>query len=395
MKIFNPTHLLRQIPKSSLEAFFRDRGYIAHLAIDWSQAEAAIANALGAALADEENLEISADIHHEMQRVFRMANDAGIKAMHNACGVDNELIEYFDSAVNNHDRALWMLQNREDKFRAAELQLAFQGKTNGKLWKKHKIPPGMTLSRTRAELDAFGDAIAQLYRKDGAGRKHHVEIHDRHIDGLIQLSFYVEGPKSDSTEFGNDGFLRRPIRPAIETGLLYDPATGEIESVVTGGVRNHQKVLEIFGEHVLKQNIEPILIEKQTYFLNNLRGGIELFDPAALGIEKARLRRGKFSRKDQSGIAFAIESSPEMNAPDAAAIAKSGLRVDSSIEAEFNLNAVTIVVYRTDPNTGKPSHFSFDCTSGGSSTIKNLSAENAKIAHALLTECGVFGGSKG
>lgn len=394
MKIFNPTHLLRQIPKSSLEEFFRDRGYIEQLAIDWSLADAAVANALGSALADEKNQDISADIHHEMQRVFRMANDAGIKAMHNACGVDNELIENFDSAVNNHERALWTLKNREDKFRAAELQLAFQGKANGKLWKKHKIPKGLTLSRTRAELDAFGDAIARLYRKEGAGRKHHVEIHDRHIDGLIQLSFYVEGPKSDSTEFGTDGFLRRPIRPAIETGLLYDPSSGEIESIVTGGVRNHQKVLEIFGEHVLKQKIEPILIEKQTYFLNNLRDGIDLFDPAALGIEKARLRRGKFCRKDRSGVSFAIESSLEIGAPDAAAIAKTSLRVDASITAEFDLQAVTIIIYRTDPQTGKPSHFSFDCTSAGSSSIKNLSTENANIARAVLDECGVFGRSK-
>ncbi|WP_157314536.1 hypothetical protein [Chitinibacter sp. GC72] len=391
MKIFNPKQLFREIPKASIQALFSARGHATHFPLDWAQEEAELVIEATAVWLKMDATEAYADLHHDLQRIFKMGHEQGIKALRNATNNDDELDEAFQHCVNDAERACWALTHRDDQFRAAELALAFDGRSNGRMWKRHQLPTGLELSRLRDDLVAFGDAVAKLYRKDGAGSKHHVEIYDRYLDGTIQLSFYVEGPKSDSTEFDDQGFTRRPIRPAIETGILYDPQTGLVESIVKGGIKAHAQVQGIFGEHILKQDIQPEAVQKSRLFLNQLLRGVDLFDPAGMGIEFARLRRARYQHKQVAGMAICIDAPSPADQPDAASLAQAHLKTQQDLAEEYDLSAVTITIGRKQPGKDTVKTFSFDCNVGGSTSIKNLSAENAKLANELLQECGVLG----
>ena len=130
-------------------------------------------------------------------------------------------------------------------------------------------------------------------------------------------------------------------------------------------------------------------IEPKRYRLNALRDGLEPFENwSSIGVQKARLRRATFARKGSNGITFSIEGPEAKDQPDAIAIAREGLKVTHSFEAEYDLEGATVLVY-TD-GKGKRAHFSFNVYASGSSTIKNLSVKNQPLALAVLKALNVI-----
>lgn len=394
MKIFNARHVLRHVADAILKAFMDARGYSGHFPVDWSLKEGALAEALGQAVEDfdaEADLEpevragrneILANWHHDLRRAFQMAHGPGTRAFLNACNNDDSVLQAFLD-LNDHEKALWMLTYREDNFRAAELEIAFRAKSNGKFWKKHRIPTGMAIPRSRSELETFAREVAKLYRKEGAGQQTHVEITDRFLDGGVQITLYIEGPKTDLPQFAQTGFTRTSVRIALETAILYNQRTGVVETIVKGGVKNHKAVLGLFGTLIVRRELTLEAIQQEHFNLNALRDDIELFGGwASVGIQKARLRRAKFVPTDDTAVTAQFEASPDMLEPDALAIARTRLRIATTMESEYNLSSTTIMVYKRPEDRG--SHFSFDCAAGGTSTIKNLSEDNQILANRLL-----------
>ena len=186
--------------------------------------------------------------------------------------------------------------------------------------------------------------------------------------------------------FEQSNFTRVTTRIALETALVYHPNLGIVESIVKGGAKNHAAVLQLFGEHVLGQKIEPEEIEKKAFRLNALRDGMlsPTVDWSELGVEKVRLRRAKFSPIGKAGVAVHVEATPEMDKPDAAQEALDTLKITHSFEADYSLDSATLMVYMQADAKGKYPHFSFGVQSMGSSTIKNLSDKNQSIAQAVL-----------
>lgn len=395
MDIFNVRHLLRHIGKGRLKAFIDEQPYAPYFAeVDWSLEGDEFSAALTSAIeepevdptkTDEEvrrRDDAVAGLHYDLKRVYSLANDTGVRAFHNACDDDESVQEAFEE-LTEHEKSLWMLTHRPDQFHNAELELVFSKRVQGKFWKRHRIIQNATVTRVRSELEAFARAVARLYKKLGAGRQTEILVSDRFLDGSVQITIYVIGPKTAQPQFTDTGFDATVItRLTIDTAILYDPTTGLVETVVRGGGANHKKVLTLFGDMILKEKIEPEEITAERYDLTSIQNGIDPFIPLkTLGIDKVRIRRARFEPKGSPGISYQVEASPEFEAPDAIDIAKKGLQIKQSLEADYNLVSSTLCVYRTSPDRD----FSFDCTCWGSSTIKNLAAtKSQKLAIALL-----------
>ena len=208
----------------------------------------------------------------------------------------------------------------------------------------------------------------------------------------MQLTIYVEGPITALAHFSENSFKRITTRIALETALVYQRSTGFVESVVKGGARNHGAVLELFGQHVVGQTIVAEEIEKTRYKLNALRDGMmEPFeDWSKYGVDKVRLRRARFTPSGRTGISYQIEASSDKDQDDAIQLARSDLTIHHSFESEYNLSEATVMVYMLVTEGRRGKHFSFDLSSTGSSTIKNLSERNQPIALAVLLALNVI-----
>ena len=405
MKIFSPAHFLRHVSMPTLREFTDAHPIASRLTIDWDSDPDTLPTKVNAAidalqaslsadgLSSEDAAAIGIDLHlwhDDLRRVHLLTNELASNEFHVACAADPEALEAF-ATRDAREKALWVFHARDQLFRDVELHLAFQAKANGKYWKKHRIEAGLDLTTEREKLEAFSHEVAKLFEKSGGGKSTHIEQSVHASDGSVQLTIYVEGPITALAHFTENKFNRVTTRIALETAVVYQPATGVIESVVKGGSKNHQAVLQLFGKHVVGRDIQPEEIEKTCFKLNELRDGLETFeDLSHFGVEKIRLRRAQFRPRGSTGIAIRIESSAEQDQDDAIELARKSLKIRHSFETEYNLDGASVLVYLAPVDGQKPKRFSFDVYSTGSSTIKNLSEKNQPIANAVLKSLNVI-----
>ena len=81
---------------------------------------------------------------------------------------------------------------------------------------------------------------------------------------MLQLIAYLEGLPATSTEFGDDGVVRRNVRPAVEVALVYAPDTGVIDVVARAGRQLREEVAKAFVEELfpLEAGIEPVRLRQ-------------------------------------------------------------------------------------------------------------------------------------
>ena len=406
MKIFNAAHFLRHVSMPTLREFTQAHPLASSLVIDWSEATDLLPTLVNEAVAgvdivlrdspltalERETTERNLYLwHDDLRRAHLMSNELSIQEFRLSCADDVQVHEAF-AGRDAREQSLWMLTHRDTVFRAAELHIAFQAKSNGKYWKKHRIQSGLDVLQERSKLDAFCHEVAKLYKGVGGGENTHIEMSERSMDGSVQLTIYIEGPVTAIAHFAESHFKRINTRIALESALVYQPATGYIETIVKGGAKTHIAVLELFGTHVLEQKITPEEIEKTRYKLNVLRDGMmEPFEDWSMhGVEKVRLRRARFAPKGTTGISFQVEASPGKDQVDAIGLALGNLKVHHSFESEYNLDSASVIVYTQATEDRKASHFSFDVHASGSSTIKNLAEKNQPIALSVLRALNVI-----
>ena len=406
MKIFNAAHFLRHVSMPTLREFTQAHPLASSLVIDWSEATDLLPTLVNEAVAgvdivlrdspltalERETTERNLYLwHDDLRRAHLMSNELSIQEFRLSCADDVQVHEAF-AGRDAREQSLWMLTHRDTVFRNAELHIAFQAKSNGKYWKKHRIQCGLEAVKDRVKLDAFCREVAKLYKSSGGGDNTHIEVSKRSNDGSVQLTIYVEGPVTAIAQFAENHFSRIQTRIALETALVYQPSTGYIETVVKGGAKNHVAVLELFGKHVVDQTIKPEEIEKKRYKLNVLRDGMlePVEDWSAHGIEKVRLRRARFTPMGHTGHSVQVEASPAKDQQDAIALALDKLKVHHSFEAEYNLDGASVIVYTLPTETRKAGHFSFNVHATGSSTIKNLAEKNQPIALTVLRALNVI-----
>jgi len=405
MKVFASKQFLLLISAPTLREYTEAHVVYPRITVDWSAEPETFASAihdavdaLDAAMGEvadpAERKAIEADLSHwhdDLRRAHLLSNRLAIQELRSAIESDAAAVAALEGRSET-EIPLWILAHRETAFRNVELYLAFQAKSNGKYWKKHAIQPGLAPTRERADLEAFSSEVSKLYQKVGGGKSSHVEVIDRAADGSIQLAIYVEGPITALAHFSEKAFSRITTRVALETAIVYHPSTGQVETIVKGGAKNHAAVLQLFGTHIVKQEIAPEEIQKQRFNLNALRDG--LLEPrddwSEHGVDKVRLRRATFSPIGTTGVNFQVEASPQEDQADAIALALSTLKYDRAFASSFNMTGASVIVYMETPPDGKAPHFSFDVYSSGSSTIKNLSEKNQPIANAVLTALDVI-----
>jgi hypothetical protein len=360
----------------------------------------------------------------DLRRAHAMSGELGVAQLRNACHADagdvegrrgganrtgkvGGSVEALLAALQNRngqEAALWMLGERPHTFRDAELQLAFVTRAEGRYWKRHCIPRQLPMTPEAGlaadRLDRFGRAVCQLYKKSGAGQGVHLEW-TRHgvadCDGAaangtadtntasVQLTVYVEGPVTAISHFEKQHFMRGNARLALESALLYHPTTGEVETIVKGGAKNHAALLSLFAEHLVGQKLEPQQLHAAPLRLDTLLSGTEpVEDWSHRGVRSVRLRRARLISRGSADVSFSVEASNDPAAPDALAVARTGLRGGAHLEQAYHLDAATIVVYLNEYVGQRAAQFSFQVRACGRSTIKHLPLRHQTTASHVL-----------
>jgi len=390
MTAFNPHHLVRQIPAQTWQDYLIARSVAIPESFDWDAEETAFSGALIALL---ERLEPGqqAILQAELRHVHALATTRGMDAILNASDNAAAIREDFALLHNPAERALWVLVHWPDTFMAAEALLRFDIGVGKRSWKRQTINVTAPVCREAADVAALEQALSGvLSRRKGPRRACRVDICDRHLDGGVQVSVYLEDDPNDLVEFVGDGMCRRTTRPATNLALVYYPESGLVDTVGRGGARVHQPLVTLFARHLLKQEVEPQAVRQPMFHLNRLRHGLELpqdsaIDLAACGVERIRLRRVRL-RSTRGPICDFWLSVPA-DATDSCALSASRAQLEDHdlFRGPYNIIEALISIEFVPTAIGKRGRvLNIDLKQSGISNLRELDEEDAQLAERLL-----------
>jgi hypothetical protein len=390
MTAFNPRHLVREVPALTWQAYLTSRSVTVPADFDWNAAEKDLSEALIVLLESLERGQ-QALLHAELRHVHALATQRGIDAILNASDNAVVLREEFAQLHNLAERALWVLVHWPDTFMAAEALLRFDLGVGKRSWKRRTIKVTAPVSREATDIAGLQHALSGvLSRRKGPRRACHVDICDRHLDGGVQISVYLEDDPNDLVEFVGDGMRRRTTRPATNLALVYYPDSGIVDTVGRGGVKVHQPLITLFARHLLKQEVQPQAVKQPLFHLNRLRHGLELpedsdLDLGAYGVERIRLRQARL-RSTQAPVCDLWVSVPAERSTTCALAASSEHLGDHDLfRGPYNIIEALISITFVPTETGKRGRvLNIDLKQSGISNLRELDEADAQLAERLL-----------
>jgi hypothetical protein len=352
--MFNHKKFLRAVPAATLRSYFTAIAFPVPSDLDWDASENELLKSLGAVIDDAEP-ESRTRLLGDLQEANDLADEAGFRAILNACPASLRLVSAMQHMASFAERALWALWHHPAVFAKAQEIRFFDDNARKADTRRTRLSKRRPMSLAPADHDALARAVAAFYRQhEGSGDHCVVEVAKRHAEGLTQLTLYIEGLADSRPEFEDGTLTRRRSRPAMELALVYDAARGIVETAVRGGKKYHDMLLAAFVEHLLKVEVttEPLL--PQTFDLARLRRGVAVKDAARYGIERVRLKRLVFGSIEDVGATLVIESPARPDAPAADDLADRWFADTSPMFGPFQILQATIAIHFVAPDLGRP-----------------------------------------
>ncbi len=299
------TSFIRNMPASSLRAYFDHTGIELPTPIDWDAPETEIIR-VTLRLVDRMTDEARARVVNDGERVSALADAAGQTALYSVI----EDRAALDCLANGYARANWMFLNVPILFRRAEEVRYTDERRRGRSWDGFVAPPNLDIRRDPASLDAFRASLRQHFVSNNV----HVDIFERcrpSFDGedsdLVQIAIYREGLPDDFLAFDGGGALvRRARRPVYEAALTYEPETGVIE-VVANERESREEMVRMMARHLLGAEFQQERLPFREYDLSRLLSPHAFPTDPADGIEAVRVNQLRLKPIDSDAERVTME----------------------------------------------------------------------------------------
>lgn len=284
---------LRNLPVNTdlMREFLAEHLFDAKDAVDWSADEPTLAAALADAIEAHPDTAVRDDLIAALEQVAQLADGPGTRQMLTVCGTDPKIAAAFQSLESPEERALWLYVHAPGKFNEAVVARLFDDGLTRDSSQRWTLPAYPDLHLDEAVQNAIAAAVAGFYLKRfGYGRNHKPYVVPRHLEGAILFVIDLADHACNRAVWVNGHLRRGPLILSRTLVLNYQLATGRTETVAPGGADAHKVLVEAFAEHGLKKKGVAKRITRQTYRLNALRDGVDIFDREAIGIEQPRLK---------------------------------------------------------------------------------------------------------
>ena len=285
---------LRNLPVNTtlMREFLAEHLFDAKEAVNWSADESVIAKALADAIEDCSDISVRDDLIAAIEQVAQLADGAGSRQMLSVCSTDSKIIEAFEQHESPEERALWLYVNSAVKFNEAIVARRFDEGLACDASQRWKLPACPELQLDEAVQQAISSTVSAFYLKHfGYGRHHKPYVVPRHIEGSLLLVIDLSDHACNRARWEQGDLRRGPLILSRTLLLNYHLATGRAETVAPGGAEAQKALIDAFAEHGLRQKNGIQRIARQTYRLDSLREGVDIFDREAIGVEQPRLKR--------------------------------------------------------------------------------------------------------
>ncbi|MBI5923825.1 MAG: hypothetical protein HY847_19530 [Betaproteobacteria bacterium] len=284
---------LRNLPVNTtlMREFLAEHVFDPAEAVDWQADEPTLAAALADAIEANVDTTVRDDLIAAIEQVAQLADAAGTRQMLSVCGTDPQIVAAFETLESPEERALWLYVNSAAKFNEAVIARLFDDGLTRDSSQRWTLPacPGLHLGE--ADQNAISATVAAFYLKRfGYGRNFKPYVVPRHVEGAVLFVIDLSDHACNRAVWVNGNLKRGPLILSRTLVLNYQLATGCTETVAPGGEDAQKVLVNAFTEHGLKQKGACKRIVRESYRLEALLNGVDIFDREAVGIHQPRLR---------------------------------------------------------------------------------------------------------
>ncbi|MCM2479167.1 hypothetical protein [Serpentinimonas maccroryi] len=219
---------------------------------------------------------------------IQLGDGAGKQALFQAAASNGDALMGLVACQSDVHRSFWLYANHSDLFeRACEFDYL---ERNGTRSQQHDLGVKRQPRTSDADLAGLRQAISAFYQHElqcGDGSAAYVM---ERSTGVFMLTVHVKDLAMLRLEFEGATLMRRVGNPNIHMVLEYAVATGVVRTLVRGGAKYHQMLVDAFSEHLLGIKVESHRIKPPTLDLSVLRLGFDVPKAVADGFTALQVK---------------------------------------------------------------------------------------------------------
>ncbi|MCC6917542.1 hypothetical protein [Nitrosomonas sp.] len=224
-----------------------------------------------------------------------------------------------------------------------------------------------------ANLTALRHAISAFYKREpqcGDGSVAHLVERSPEV---FLLSVHVKGMATLCLEFEGATLKRRVGNPNIRMVLEYAKSTGVVRTLVRGGAKYQQMLVEAFAEHVLGVKASAHKIKSPTPDLSMLRTGFDVPEVFEDGFSMVQLKALTLLSPD---TALKIECTAMQSSQQRSVHDLLKEKLPGPLEGKWAVTAAQVnLYYPPEPGRTRPKVVTIEVTSKGRLNLHKFDAK--------------------
>ena len=239
-----------------------------------------------------------------------------------------------------------------------------------------------------ANLTALRHAISAFYKRElqcGDGSVAHLV---ERSPGVFLLSVHVKDMAMLRLEFEGATLKRRVGNPNIHMVLEYAKSTGVVRTLVRGGAKYQQMLVEAFAEHVLGVKASAHKIKSPTLDLSMLRTGFDVPEVFEDGFSMVQLKALTLLSPD---TALKIECTAMQSSQQRSVHDLLKEKLPGPLEGQWAVTAAQVnLYYPPEPGRTRPKVVTIEVTSKGRLNLHKFDAKMQAQLEGYLVAVGIL-----
>jgi len=207
-----------------------------------------------------------------LQSIAKLADNRGLKVIQEELSQRHpELVSTWGALKNRHDKVLWVYLNARDAFKEAAVFARADALRVTRYFNRWSEAPCDGFAATPDRIEALKTALKAHYSQNEL-RGEHCEVHHyTRLNGDEYFFAYLPDWPDNFMVFNDDGELETLDVPTAFTNVfVFEPSSGAIEMIATGGNSAQQELRKIFYREMCKAEVEEADPDKPEYLLDHL-----------------------------------------------------------------------------------------------------------------------------
>ena len=316
----------------------------------------------------------------------QLGDAAGKQAMFEAAVADAAALAGLALCASDIHRSFWLYVHHPALFeRAYDFSFWEQ---HGQQTQQYDLGLKRQPNGSDANLTALRHAISAFYKRElqcGDGSVAHLV---ERSPGVFLLSVHVKDMAMLRLEFEGATLKRRVGNPNIHMVLEYAKSTGVVRTLVRGGAKYQQMLVEAFAEHVLGVKASAHKIKSPTLDLSMLRTGFDVPEVFEDGFSMVQLKALTLLSPD---TALKIECTAMQSSQQRSVHDLLKEKLPGPLEGQWAVTAAQVnLYYPPEPGRTRPKVVTIEVTSKGRLNLHKFDATMQAQLEGYLVAVGIL-----